>query len=140
MADIEEKQPVSEDNNPEEDEGPEEPQETVEEQAPPAEGVTESSKPGQARSEIKVIIIMKADRIMLGVQSPGCDPVYQTSQGTLADALQLVPVLVAEANLKWDTNPRYPKADLPAPPPSTAPARTPAAAAPTKPKTQPSFF
>jgi hypothetical protein len=140
MADIEETQQVSEDDI---EAGKEEEQETPEsvaEQTPKAEQAEENRKPGQARSEIKVIIIMKADRIMVGVQSPGCDPVYQTSQGTLADALQLVPVLVAEANLKWDANPTYPKADLPAPPPSTAPARTPVAAAPAKPKAQPSFF
>jgi hypothetical protein len=129
-----------EDESPETETGEQEALEPGAEQTPKAEQAEENRKPGQARSEIKVIIIMKADRILPGVQSPGCDPVYQTSQGTLADALQLVPVLVGEANLKWDTNPRYPKADLPAPPPSTAPARTPVAATPAKPKTQPSFF
>ncbi len=132
MADIEQTSQVPGDDSPE--------AETGEQETPEAEEVKENRKPGQARSEIKVIIIMKADRIMLGVQSPDCDPVYQTSQGTLADALQLVPVLLAEANLKWDANPRYPKADLPAPPPSTAPARTPVVAGPAKPKAQPSFF
>jgi hypothetical protein len=140
MADIQETQQVPGDDIREGEEGEQETPEPGAEQTPQAEEVEENPKPGQARSEIKVIIIMKADRIMLGVQSPGCDPVYQTLQGTLADALQLVPVLLGQANVKWDANPRYPKADLPAPPPSTAPARTPVAAGPAKPKTQPSFF
>ncbi len=127
----------------EQEESGDEGQETGEQEAeatPPTLEAKVVSPPGQVRSEIKVIIIMKADRIMVGVQSPNCDPVYQTSQGTLADALQLVPVLVAEANLRWDTSPRYPKADLPTPPPSSTSARTPVAAAPAKPKAQPSFF
>ncbi|GAI90326.1 unnamed protein product [marine sediment metagenome] len=87
------------------------------------EAKKEESQPEQARSEIKVIIVLKADRIMLGVQSPECDPVYQTSQGTLADALRRVPALVGKAKHKWDASPRNPKADLPDPPPSEVPAR-----------------
>ena len=134
MADNEVAQQVEAGEIQESEEAEQETEELEEAQTPKTEVVKESPKPG----EIKVIILMKADRIMLGVQSPNCDPVYKTSQGTMADALQMVPVLVAEAKLKWEANPRYPKADLPTPPPSTATARTPAA--PAKPKVQPSFF
>ncbi len=116
--------------------------ETLEEaeQTPQELEVKEDLKPRQPASELKVIIIMKADSFLLGVQSPDCDPVYKTCKGAMADALQLVPVLVAEANLKWQANPRYPKADLPAPPPSPTPTRTPVAASTAKTKNQPKFF
>ncbi len=66
-------------------------------------------------SELKVVIIIKANRAMLGVQSPDCDPVYKTMEGDLAAILQVVPMLVAEAKAQWAAAPRYPKADLPKP-------------------------
>ena len=89
--------------------------------------------------ELKLVIILHDKKIMLGVQSPDCDPVYTTLEGTLATALKRIPKLVAEAKQKWDAHPRYPKADLPTPEPAKTPARTPAA--PKEKKTgQPSFF
>ena len=119
------------------------PEEQGAEAKPETGEAEEGSQPGQVRSEIKVIIVMKADRIMLGVQSPDCDPVYRTLQGTMDDALQLVPTLVGEANLKWDASPRNPKADLPAPPPSAAPVTASTASGSrgsSKPKDQPLMF
>jgi len=89
-------------------------------------------------NELKVVINLKDDRIMLGVQSPDCDPVYETLTGTLAAALKRIPKLVAGAKEKWATNPRNPEANLPKPKPSPTAARTPAA--PKKPTAQPSFF
>ncbi|GAH39407.1 unnamed protein product, partial [marine sediment metagenome] len=89
-------------------------------------------------NELKVVIILKDDRIMLGAQSPDCDPVYETLTGTLAAALKRVPKLVAGAKEKWATNPRNPEANLPKPKPSPTPARTPAA--PKEKPAQPSFF
>ncbi len=100
---------------------------------------TAEASPRKPTDEMKVVIIMKADKVMLGVQSPDCDPVYTTMKGSLSTALKKVPALVAEAKLKWEANPRYPKADLPEPPPSTARSQ-PAQTASTKPKSQPSFF
>jgi len=105
----------------------------------PAPETTEPS-PQKPSNEMKVVIVMKDANIMLGVQSPDCDPVYDTMKGTLAAALKKVPALVAEAKQQWEANPRYPKADLPEPPPSSTPARTSAASSPAKPKSQPSFF
>jgi len=89
-------------------------------------------------NELKVVIILKDSRVMLGVQSPDCDPVYTTLEGTLADALKRVPKLVDEAKQKWIDSPRNPKANLPAPEPGPSPARTPTT--PKKPTGQPSFF
>ena len=50
------------------------------------------------------------------------------------------PELAADAKQKWETTPRYPKADLPKPPPSPTPARTPTTSRTEAPKAQPSFF
>ena len=143
MADNEEAQQVEAGEIQEPEEAEQETEELEEDQTPKAEEIqtpkAEQAKENPKPGEIKVIILMKGDRVMLGVQSPSCDPLYKTSQGTMADALQMVPALVAEAKLKWEANPRYPKADLPTPPPSTAPART-TTSIPAKPKAQPSFF
>lgn len=97
---------------------------------------SQESEKAKQSNELKVVIILKDDKIMLGVQSPNCDPVYTTLKGTLAAALKRVPKLVNEAKQKWSTSPRNPNANLPTPEP--APARTPAV--PKTKKSQPSFF
>ena len=127
----------------EETPGTEEEQEeevTVPVQEVPAAAVaTDTPKPEKV-NELKVVIILKANRAMLGVQSPDCDPVYKTMEGDLSAVLQVVPTLVAEAKQKWTAAPRYPKADLPKPVAPPTPATTPAAgktaakAAPAQPK------
>ena len=72
--------------------------------------------------ELKVVIVLKEDRVIVGVQAPDCDPVLSSLEGDLSAALQQVPALVDQANQQWDSNPRYPKADLPEEPPvSTTP-------------------
>ena len=93
-------------------------------------------------SELKVVIILKANKAMLGVQSPDCDPVYKTMEGDLAAVLQVVPALVADAKLQWAAAPRYPKADLPKPVAPATPATTPAAgkSAAKAATAQPKFF
>ena len=108
----------------------------AQETEPKTEEVEE--KPQPKRDEMKIVIVLKGENVMLGVQSPDCDPVYTTLKGTLAAALKKVPKLVAEAKQKWDSNPRYPKADLPTPEPSPTPARTPVT--PKAKPAQPSFF
>ena len=111
-------------------------------QETPAVVATDVSKAEKPASELKVVIILKANKAMLGVQSPDCDPVYKTMEGDLAAVLQVVPVLVAEAKLKWTASPRYPKADLPKPvipaTTTTSTANRPAAAK--APAAQPKFF
>lgn len=99
----------------------------------------EASEPRPASNELKVVIILKDNRAMVGVQSPDCDPVFITLEGDMAAALSQVPALIESANAKWDANPRNPKADLPEPPPSSTPARSEPAKA-SKKKEQPSFF
>ncbi len=99
------------------------------------------AKPREPSDQIKVVIVMKTENILIGVTSPDCDPVYKTLKGTMALALKQVPGLIKEANRQWDEHPLYPKANLPTPEPAPTPARTSARVqAPTKPKQQPSFF
>ena len=111
----------------------------TEQEVPVATETADVSKPEKPASELKVVIILKANKAMLGVQSPDCDPVYKTMEGDLASVLQVVPTLVAEAELKWTAAPRYPKADLPKP---VAPATTTTSAAskPAAKTAQPKFF
>ncbi|MBA7610951.1 hypothetical protein ES703_18165 [subsurface metagenome] len=104
------------------------------------EAAEETSETKQASFGLKVVIILKDTRAMVGVQAPDCDPIFTTLEGDLAAALAQVSALVESANAKWDANPRYPKAVMPEPPPRPTPARTPAAPATTTPKAQPSFF
>ncbi|KKN37268.1 hypothetical protein LCGC14_0765060 [marine sediment metagenome] len=101
---------------------------------------TAAASPQKPANELKVVIVMKDGRILMGVQSPDCDPVYKTMDGSLATVLEKLPALVAEAKERWAANPRYPKADLPKPAPSPTPARTPAASSAPKKPPQPSFF
>ncbi len=113
--------------------------ETTKEETPEEETTKpEETEKAKLSNELKVIIIIKEDRIMIGAQSPECDPVYETLTGSLAGALKRIPKLVSGAKEKWLTTPRNPKANLPKPAPVSTPART-----PTTPKTkpaQPSFF
>lgn len=112
-------------------------EETEEKQEEETQETPESAKP-KPSNELKVVIILKDSRVMLGVQSPDCDPVYTTLEGTLAAALKRVPKLVEEAKQKWSASPLNPNANLPKPEPRPAPARTPTTTK--KPTGQPSFF
>ncbi len=112
---------------------------TGEAESEPAPETPEPS-PQKPANEMKVVIVIKDENIMLGVQSPNCDPVYKTMKGSLSAALKKVSALVAEAKQQWESTPRYPKADLPEPPPSPIPARTSTASKPAKQTAQPSFF
>ena len=104
------------------------------------EGDEVANEPTEPKSnEMKVLIAIDGENIMVGVKTPDTDPIFTKVEGGLAAALQRVPELIEDAKAKWATSPRNPKATLPEPPPSPAPART--VSAPEKPKSkQPSFF
>ena len=95
------------------------------------------------RDELKVNIIIKADRIFLGAQATDCDPKMATMQGNLQTALERIPSFVEEANREWDAAPRNPKSTIPEPVAparvATTAARQSAAVKPTQPA-QPKFF
>jgi len=66
-------------------------------------------KKGGEKMELKVVISLKDGKATLGVQAPDCDPVFEVFEGSLEEALERVPTLVAEARERWDSNPRYPR-------------------------------
>ena len=75
------------------------------------------------REELKVNIIIKGDRIFLGIQATDCDPKMTTLQGNLQTALEHIPSFVEESNRQWDASPRNPKSTIPESVPA-APIRT----------------
>ncbi len=112
----------------------------------PEEGVTQETEqtektpePKKPTNEVKLLIHIKDDSILLGIQSPDCDPVFKTLKGTMAVALKQVPALAKEAKEKWAAAPRYPKANLPEPPPRPTSVHAPAASKP-EPKPQMNLF
>lgn len=107
----------------------------------PAEPADADEKPAEPKSnEMKVLLAIDKENIMVGVKTPDTDPIFTKVEGGLAAALKRVPKLIEEAKAKWATSPRNPKAVLPEPPPSSTPARRPVVTQPAKPKAQPSFF
>ena len=105
-----------------------------------AEEEVKTSEPREPSDELKVVIVLKGDRAMVGIQSPDCDPIFTTLEGGLPAALSQVPALVVSANAQWDANPKNPKAKLPEPPPAaTSEARTQSTRTKAK-SEQPSFF
>ena len=67
------------------------------------------------REELKVSIIIKGDRIFLGVQATDCDPKMTTLQGNLQTALVRIPSFIEEANREWDASPHNPRSTVPEP-------------------------
>jgi len=97
------------------------------------------SEPRKPSDELKVVITLKGDRAIVGVQAPDCDPIFTPLEGGLPAALSQIPALVKSANAKWDANPKNPKAKMPEPPPAPEPVCRQTTTAP-KEKAQPSFF
>ena len=107
----------------------------------------------KVRNELKVSIIIKADKIFLAAQANDTDPKMMTLTGDLDAALARVRTFVDECNAQWDISAMNPVAPKPVAPP--APVRTAtttsssgkgkskttaAAAPPAAPKAQPRFF
>jgi hypothetical protein len=67
------------------------------------------------REELKVSIIVKGNKILLGVQATDCDPKMTTLQGNLQTALVRIPSFIEEANREWDASPHNPRSTVPEP-------------------------
>ncbi|KKN86986.1 hypothetical protein LCGC14_0262550 [marine sediment metagenome] len=93
----------------------EEPEEGSEEESEEGTQETQEVEKPKPSNELKIVIILKDSKVMLGVQSPACDPVYETLEGTLAAALKRVPKLVEEAKTRWETSKLNPKCETPLP-------------------------
>jgi len=90
--------------------------------------------------EIKIVITHQANRGLIGVRSPDCDPILRTFEGELAAGLGIVPGIVEEARQIWAENPQFPRCETPLPSqavPAQAPGRTAKPAATSR--TQPMF-
>jgi len=65
---------------------------------------------------LKLVVTVSRDgdgghRAVLALGSDGCDPLLRVIEaGELEDALQVVPELLAEAEARWQLQPRYPAA------------------------------
>jgi len=78
-------------------------------------------------TELKVVIQMKGDRALVGVQGTNTDPVVEALPATsLNDVLAAVPGILERARARWTTSPKNPAYQRPPEPP--APARAAAAA------------
>jgi len=69
-----------------------------------------------AQRPLKLVVTVSRDgdsghRAVLALGSDGCDPLLRVIEaGELEDALQVVPELLAEAEARWQLQPRYPAA------------------------------
>lgn len=122
--------------------------------APPAAAAPPAEK--KARTELKISIIIKADKIFMAAQATDTDPKMTTFTGDLDAAIAQVRPFVDECNAQWDVSAKNP--EMPKPPPPPAPVRTAttasssagkgkskttttaAAPPPAAPKAQPRFF
>lgn len=91
-------------------------------------------------AELKVVIQMKGDRALVGVQGSDTDPVLELVEApgnitTLEAALAAVPAIVDRARARWATSPKNPAYQRPPEPP--APARAAAAATRSTPQRPP---
>ena len=89
--------------------------------------------------EVKIVVVQKGERALVGIQKPDCDPVIATIEGDLPEVLATVPRLVDEARARWETSPKYPKCETNLTPPAPTPAARSVARAP-EPKAQPTMF
>ena len=94
--------------------------------------------------DIKVVVNIKGDRAIIGVQGPDTDPVMETitianQEDALQEAFVAATDLVERAQQRWAASPKDPAYHRPPPPPAPAgaapaprpatPARAPAATA-----------
>ena len=62
--------------------------------------------------EIKIVIQVKDEKALIGVQSPNCDPVFETANGDLPTIIGRVTQVVTDSQAKWATTPKNPNIDL----------------------------
>jgi hypothetical protein len=107
-------------------------------ESPPQTDATDPSQPSDQpppRRALKLVITVSAgdadgQRAVLAVGSEGCDPLVRVIElGGMEAALAGVPALLAEAEARWQVQPKYPEANRVAPSanrsPRTAPPRAP---------------
>ena len=92
-------------------------------------------------AELKIVVQMKGDRALVGVQGTNTDPVVETLAATsLNDVLAAIPGILARARERWATSPKNPDYVGPTPPAAPAPAPSRGLAAPQRTENQQRFF
>ena len=127
-ADDTEAAPVEEQDSAEETEqGQETPDDAGE---PDAAGESEQDKPEPAETgeqadggedapanELKVVLSIKGDRAVIGVQQPSSDPHIECFDELDESGLaQEVPAVIERARARWEESPKHPAYERPAPP------------------------
>ena len=90
--------------------------------------------------EFKIVMHVKGQTATIGISKPECDPVFFQTDSTLTVLLGSIPRFLEDAEKKWQTGPRYPKAELTTPPPPAPAATTVNNTAAAKPKVQTPMF
>jgi hypothetical protein len=93
-------------------------------------------------SDIKVVILLKENRGIVGIQSPDCDPIFSTVEGDMVTIAAELPGLVESAQVKFTAAPKNPPSSLPEPAPAPVSTTRTASASPAKAKdaARPSMF
>jgi uncharacterized protein YaiE (UPF0345 family) len=132
--------------DPEEEEGTGEPEDEggeKEEVAPPAAVASPAMTVTVGdKTEVKVVVHMIGNSASIGVQQKGTDPVFSTATGTREEIMTAALKSLVDAEVKWKTAAKNPKANLPQPAATTAPTKagTGTASKTAPPKAQPGFF
>ncbi len=94
------------------------------------------------KTEVKVVVHMIGNSASIGVQQKGTDPVFSSATGTREEIMMAALKSLVEAEVKWKTAAKNPKANLPPSAATTAPVKagTGAASKTAPPKAQPGFF
>ncbi len=92
---------------------------------PPAPSTPPGPPPGSESAaefseEIKVIVTLRKDSALIGIQRTDTDPIFFSMSANLRPRLIGLNGFIQEAERRWAANPKYPKTDKPA----TAPAPT----------------
>jgi hypothetical protein len=83
--------------------------------------------------EIKIIVTHKDNGATVGIQQTNTDPVFFKVAGSVLDAVNAMPNLLAQASQKWQTSAKNPLTTL-APPPAPVTTRIVTPAKPAAPK------
>lgn len=72
--------------------------------------------------ELKLVVNIKDERAVIGVQSPTRDPYFTTATGDFKTVLAATEEAIAAAKEKWKTAPKNPAITIPQPAAKEAPA------------------
>ena len=107
------------------------------------EAEAEESEPKKKSDELKISILLKGTRALLGAKATDCDPKLETLEGDLPAALLRLPAFVDECKQQWAESQRNPKSTIPEPEPPAPPSRVATSRASTpapKEQAQPKWF